>query len=133
VRLEQKYKIHIFLEQLWPRLVILRAGSCEVVIRVELELNLLLVSVEEPWVIHVTTSVSVARVVAERRVELEGGPVRTANVYTENLFCFAKIADDGYQISGVDQIVNTEVFYWRPSAILACDQIPPAIIAEAGV
>ena len=85
MRLEQKYKIHIFLEQLWPRLVILRAGSCEVVIRVELELNLLLVSVEEPWVIHVTTSVSVARVVAERRVELEGGPVRTANVYTENL------------------------------------------------
>ena len=42
-------------------------------------------SVEEPRVIHVTTSVSVARVVAERRVELEGGPVRTANVYTENL------------------------------------------------
>ena len=42
-------------------------------------------TVVEPGMIHATARVLVAGVIAECRVFLEGGPVRTTNVYTENL------------------------------------------------
>ena len=52
---------------------------------VQPQLSLIPVSVEEPGMIHATTRVFVTGVIAQCRVELEGEPVRTANVYTENL------------------------------------------------
>ena len=82
---DQKYQINIFLVEPGVGLAVLRAGSCEVVVSVQPQLNLLLVSVVEHGMIHATARVLVARVVAECRVELEGEPVRTTNVYTENL------------------------------------------------
>ena len=81
----QKYKINIFLEEPGVGLAVLRTGGCEVVVSVQPVLNLLLLSVEEPRMINATAGVFVASVVPESRVELEGRPVRTANVYTENL------------------------------------------------
>ena len=52
---------------------------------VQSQLSLITVSVEEPGMILITDRVLVARVVLQCRVGLEGVPVRTADVYTENL------------------------------------------------
>ena len=52
---------------------------------VQPQLSLISVSVEEPGMILITDRVLVARVVLQCRVGLEGVPVRTADVYTENL------------------------------------------------
>ena len=52
---------------------------------VQPHLSLITVSVEEPGMILITDRVLVARVIPQCRVGLEGVPVRTAYVYTENL------------------------------------------------
>ena len=114
-------------------LVILRTGSREVVMSVQPQLSLISVSVEEPWMIHLTTRVLVARVVPQCGVELEGVSVRTANVYTENLSCFTEVAGDGHDLLCVDQIVNTEVSDGRARTISAGDQIPSPVIDKARV
>ena len=94
---------------------------------VQPHLSLITVTVEEPGMILITDRVLVARVILQCRVGLEGVPVRTADVYTENLNSnrnnkyqrmsifsldlsrYTEIASDGDDFRCVDQIVNTEV------------------------